>query len=85
MKTTLQELISEMEQLKETKLYNLASFKAIEHCLRLAYEKLETEKQQIIEASNNSYLNSDLIKRSIKNKNVFSVGEQYYNETFKQQ
>jgi hypothetical protein len=45
----------------------------------------EMEKQQIIDASNESYLNSELIKRSVKNKKVFSVGEQYYNETFKQQ
>ena len=45
----------------------------------------EMEKQQIIDASNESYLNSELIKRSVKNKNVFSVGEQYYNETFKKQ
>jgi hypothetical protein len=42
----------------------------------------EMEKQQIINASNESYLNSELIKRSVKNKKVFSVGEQYYNETF---
>ena len=40
-------------------------------------------EQQIIDASNKSYLNSELIKRSVKNKKVFSVGEQYYNETFK--
>jgi hypothetical protein len=45
----------------------------------------EMEKQQIIDASYESYLNSELIKRSVKNKKVFSVGEQYYNETFKQQ
>jgi len=43
----------------------------------------EKEKQQIIETGNICYLNSDLIKRSVKNKKVNSVGEQYYNETFK--
>lgn len=43
----------------------------------------ELEKQQIIDASNNSYLNSDLIKRSSQNKKVNSIGEQYYNEIFK--
>ena len=42
----------------------------------------ELEKQQIIEASNNSYLNSDLIKKSSQNKKVNSVGEQYYEQTF---
>lgn len=40
-------------------------------------------EKQIIEASNESFLNSDLVKRRVKNKKVFSVGEQYYNETFK--
>ena len=43
--TAVQELISEMEQLKETKLYT-GSFKAIEDCLCLAYAKLEMEKEQ---------------------------------------
>jgi hypothetical protein len=52
--------------------------KEIEHANKM-FEK------QIIDASNESYLNSELIKRSVKNKNVFSVGEQYYNETFKKQ
>jgi predicted urease superfamily metal-dependent hydrolase len=42
----------------------------------------EMFEQQIIDASNESYLNSELIKRSVKNKKVFSIGEQYYNETF---
>jgi hypothetical protein len=45
----------------------------------------EMEKQQIINASNESYFNYRLLKRSVENKKVFSVGEQYYNETFKQQ
>jgi hypothetical protein len=45
----------------------------------------EMFEQQIIDASNESYLNYKLVKRSVENKKVFSVGEQYYNETFKQQ
>jgi len=45
----------------------------------------EMEKQQIINASNESYFNYRLLKRSVENKKVFSVGEQYYNETFNQQ
>jgi len=40
------------------------------------------EKQQIIDALNKTYFNSELIRRSIENKNVFSVGEQYYYETY---
>jgi len=51
----------------------------------LTKEANEMFEKQIINASNESYLNSKLIKRSVKNKKVFSVGEQYYNETFKQQ
>jgi hypothetical protein len=73
MKTTLQELISEMEQLKETKLYNLASFKAIEYCLGLAYEKLEMEKQQIIDAWNDAWIEGS------------KTSKLYYHKTFKQQ
>ncbi len=45
----------------------------------------EMFEQQIIDASNESYLNSKLIHRMVKNKKVFSIGEQYYNETFKKQ
>lgn len=45
---------------------------------------LEKEKQTIIDAANNSYLNSELVKRSSQNKKVNTLGEQYYNETFKQ-
>ena len=56
-----------------------------ETLIELLEQAKEMEKQQIIDASNESYLNSELIKRSVKNKKVFSVGEQYYNETFKQQ
>jgi len=71
--TAIQELITEMEQLKETKLYT-GSFKAIEDCLSLAYAKLEKEKIHIVEAWNSAY-----------NGDSNYVGEQYYNETFKQQ
>jgi hypothetical protein len=42
-------------------------------------------EKQIIEASNESFMNGGLVKRRVKNKKVFSVGEQYYNETFKKQ
>ena len=43
----------------------------------------EMFEKQIINASNESFLNSGLVKRGLKNKKVLSVGEQYYNETFK--
>ena len=41
----------------------------------------EMEKQQIIDASNNSYLNSELLRKAVENKNT--IGKQYYQETFK--
>jgi hypothetical protein len=75
METPIQELISEMEQLKETKLYT-GSFKAIEDCLCLAYAKLEKEKQQIIDA---------FIGYDSDTKDNLEVAEQYYKETFKQE
>lgn len=43
--TAVEELIKEMQQLKDTKLYQ-GSFKAIDDCIHLAYAKLELEKEQ---------------------------------------
>lgn len=43
----------------------------------------EMFEKQIINASNESFLNSGLVKRGVENKKVLSVGEQYFNETFK--
>lgn len=54
--------------------------KTFEELCKQAKEMFE---KQIINASNESYLNIKLIKRSVENKKVLSVGEQYYNETFK--
>jgi hypothetical protein len=71
--TAIQELIQEMEQLKQTKLYQV-SFRAIDDCIALAYSKLEIEKIQIIDAAN-------FDSRSIS-ENGYRKGEQYYNETF---
>jgi hypothetical protein len=78
--TAIHELISEMEQLKKTKLYT-GSFKAIEDCLCLAYAKLEMEKQQIIDAHGSKLKNS----RGTSNFEYWYTGEQYYNETYKKQ
>jgi len=41
----------------------------------------EMEKQQIIDACSTNYIDGDFIERAINNNN--SIGEQYYNETFK--
>jgi len=46
-------------------------------------EAKEMFEKQIINASNESFMNGGLVERRVKNKKVFSVGEQYYNETFK--
>ena len=89
--TTIQELISEMEQLKETKLYT-GSFKAIEDCLCLAYAKLEIEKQQIID----SFEQGDMVGRASIIREINPTdeivlkyseinAEQYFKKTFKQQ
>ena len=71
--TALQELISEMEQLRNLKQL-MPSITAIEQCIELALSKLEMEKKQIIEASEegNDWDNAIVID-----------GEEYYNETFK--
>jgi hypothetical protein len=67
--TAIQELIQEMEQLKQTKLYQV-SFRAIDDCIALAYNKLEIEKQQIIDSYQTSHIS-------------MMTAEQYYNEKFK--
>ena len=46
--TAVEELIKEMEQLKDTKLCQ-GSCKAIQDCIHLAYAKLELEEEQRIE------------------------------------
>jgi len=79
MKTAMQLAIEHYEKLSlqgSNQAYVVADF--------LKKNFLEMEKQQIIEASNESYLNSELLSRTCKNKKVHSIGEQYYNETFKQ-
>jgi hypothetical protein len=75
--TAIHELISEMEQLKKTKLYT-GSFKAIQDCLFLAYAKLEKEEQQIIDAYRSGIYDGG---ENVSNYNMDA--QQYYNETFK--
>ena len=82
--TAVQELISEMEQLKETKLYT-GSFKAIEDCLCLAYVKLEKEEEQIVDAITQYQIKHNKIYSEQGILNVVDNAIQYYTETFKQQ
>jgi len=70
--TAIQELISEFQELKNTKIFN-NSIKSIDECIDLAYLKLEMEKQKIIDA----YIKgSDYILPGKQE------AEQYYNENY---
>ena len=54
--TAIQELISELKQLKQTKVL-AHSLNAIDDCIHLAYAKLEMEKQQIVDSFEKGYEN----------------------------
>ena len=73
--TSIQELISELKALKQTKVL-MPSLNAIDDCINLAYAKLEAEKIQIIKAIRETELN-------IKGYYSEIEAEFYYNETFK--
>ena len=77
----MQEVFSKLE-IEHPNLFNTNTLEGREF-INSYYKFFELEKKQIIDASNESFLNSGLVKRRVKNKKVFSVGEQYYNETFK--
>ena len=77
--TAIQELISELKALKQTKVL-MPSLNAIDDCINLAYAKLEIEKQQII----NSHLNGQAeFDTEAYRHEVITNAEQHYNETFK--
>lgn len=76
--TAIQELISEMEELKKTKLYDI-SFKAIDDCIALAYNKLIMEKEKIKDAWHKGY---DYGYGFIDAK--YETSEQYYKETYEE-
>ena len=73
MKTAVQELIKEFQDLKKTLLYP-STFKAVDECIDLCYAKLEMEKQQMIDACNSNF--------TYGNNGYPTLGEIYYNETF---
>lgn len=77
MKTALEELIEEFEQLKKTKLY-AESFKAIDDCIYLAIAKLEREKEMITEVYKKS-------KQEVLDSKVFyKDAEAFFKYNFKQ-
>lgn len=78
MKTAVEELIKEIEELKKTLLYQ-SSFKAVDNCIDLAYCKLEMEKKQII----NAYRDGRSDQQSERPSKFYNRNsEYYYNETF---
>jgi hypothetical protein len=77
MKTAIEQLISEFEELKKTKLYYI-NFKAFDDCINLAYAKLELEKQQITKAFDDGFKDNS----RFENPN-YRDSEQYYEQTFK--
>lgn len=79
--TALQTLIHELYESSKVS-SNPFITTTINLIIDMAESKLEMEKEQIVEASNSeNYLTNDFINRAISN-NV-SLGEQYYNETYK--
>jgi hypothetical protein len=84
MKTAIEQLISEFEELKKTKLYS-TSFKGLDDCINLAYAKLELEKQQIIDAREDGYNSTYNSCESGCGGNLIleSTNEKYYEQTFK--
>ena len=73
--TVIQELIQEMEELREDNIYP-ESFKAIDECIHLCYSKLEIEKELIIKAHFDGQCDET-------EGYPIEIAEQYYNETFK--
>lgn len=66
MKTAIELLILEFEELKKTKLYE-NSFKAIDDCIDLAYSKVELEKKQKLTFGANCIKNF-IITQELENK-----------------
>ena len=76
--TAIQELIAELEVLKQTKVL-MHSLNAIDDCIHLAYAKLELENQQIKEA----YTEGAFEKMRHLEGKEFMMPTEYYNKTFK--
>jgi len=78
--TAVQQLILEMEELKKTKLYQ-TSFKAIDDCIALAYNKLAIEQEQIQEAFKQGY-ECDEVDEVFEIKETMFTAEGYYNKEY---
>lgn len=75
MKTAMQELIEELESIKNYKYKDLT--------IRLVKEKLEKEKEQIITAFEVGYKSCDIDEAFEINRKLAS-GELHYNKTYNQ-
>lgn len=76
--TAIQELISELQALKQTKVL-MPSLNAIDDCINLAYAKIELEKMQIVDSFEKGYENG----AGVSDEDSIYHGGNYYNETFK--
>jgi len=75
MKTAMQELIEELEEIKGYKYGGLV--------IRLIKDRLEKEKEQIVNAFEVGYKSCDIDEALEINRKLAS-GEQYYNKTYNQ-
>jgi hypothetical protein len=80
MKTTMQELIDELQQLEDTAISISDKF-LIKSIKYKAISKLEKEKEQMIEAYEEGKQNGI---DSITNIHMYIIGEKYYNQTYNQ-
>jgi len=74
--TAIQELISELKALKQTKVL-MPSLNTIDDCINLAYAKIEVEKMQIVDSFEKGFLTTQWDKTK-ENKS-----EEYYKKTYK--
>jgi hypothetical protein len=74
--TAIQELISEFQELKNTKIFK-NSIKSIDECIDLAFSKLEMEKQETTKAFDAGFKDNS----HYQNPN-YRDSEQYYNENY---
>lgn len=74
--TAIQELITELKQLKQTKVL-AHSLNAIDDCIHLAYAKMEKEQQQIENAFDNGLITENVYYGYDDRK-----AEKYYIKTF---
>jgi uncharacterized protein YggL (DUF469 family) len=81
MKTAMQELIDEIQYYKEKESLGSTSRDWLILIETIAINKLEKEKEQIIEASRNSYI-AGYLDNQCKVDESMNFPEEYYNQTY---